>query len=149
MNPFSQWTKDDAERHNARVAKKVRNDIPERAEPPEQKPDVRDGSNGSLEIQKARSLALYEVAKRLWSLTGTSPVVLPGDKEKKRYFVLIVDQRLKEIDEDNLEAKYFLDMLRYSKKIEDDCPGACKSYTTQRLVQDEADVGTLIEITEL
>lgn len=147
---FKDWTPEMVAAHNARISsKKVRDAIPERSKPPEQKPDVRNGSDGALEIQKARSLALYEVAQRIWSLTGTSPRVLPGNQEKKRYFVLIVDQRLKEIDEDNLESKYYLDMLRYSKKIEDDNPGACKSYTTQRTVEKEEDVGILIEITEL
>jgi hypothetical protein len=154
MNNFRDWTPEMVAAHNARISKSTitSHAHPETVHPARQpavqERDLRDGPIPAMEIQEGISEGLYELAQKIWSLTGTGFGVLSRDKKKALYFVLIIDCRERLIDEDNLEEKWLVDCLRYAKKIPQDDPATCKIFTTQLKVT-KPDVGIRVEIIEL
>lgn len=121
-----------------------------RSEPAQQESHVCAGPLSSAQTQERISEKIFEIAQTLWSLIPGTGFVRGTDQEaKKRYFVVVIDCREKLIDEDNLEAKFLIDCLRYSKKLPEDDPETCKSFVTQIHVTNPEDVGVFTAVIEL
>lgn len=163
-NPFKDWSITDADEHNRRIAEKQRRKLGQPAEqsPPvavhqEREPAIQEPSlcarpDPAPQSKETLAEGLLRLAESLWSLLPAVGRFHPGyskEKTQRHYFILVVDHRLKLIDEDNLEAKYIIDCLRYANLIPEDNPATCKSLVTQCLAEKPEDVGIQIEIIEL
>lgn len=122
-----------------------------KSQPPVQERDLRNGPDVTPSRQEEIAAGLFALAENIWSLfTAVGRFHQRSHKaQTQRFLILIVDHRLKLIDEDNLEAKWIIDCLRYAKFIPEDNPETCKSIVTQCLVEKTEDVGIQIEIIQL
>ncbi len=163
-NPFKDWSITDADEHNRRIAEKQRRKlgqpteqsppvaVHQEREPVLKKPDLRDGPDTTPQSKETLTAGLLRLAESLWSLlpkVGRFYSSHAKEKTQRRFFILIVDHRLKLIDEDNLEGKYIIDGLRYANILPEDNAATCKSLVTQCLAEKPEDVGIQIEIIEL
>jgi hypothetical protein len=63
-----------------------------------------------------------------------------------RFLVRVTAVRKRLLDEDNLCAKYHVDLCRYAGVIPDDAPGQCQIETRQRKVEKGEQEHSLIEV---
>jgi hypothetical protein len=67
----------------------------------------------------------------------------------RRFFIRVRDYRKRLLDEDNLVAKFHIDLLRYSSVIPSDAPGTAKIEVTQEKVGPKEPELTVLEVYEL